>query len=50
MAFYLWYSKSNTTELEYDLYYTTLVHIQRHFSNLATKFNISKVVGGLRTI
>lgn len=45
LAFCQWYSKSNTIELEHDLYHTGLTHIHRHYTKATTKPKPSKIVG-----
>lgn len=45
LVFCQWYNKINTIKSEYNIYYTRLVRIQRHYAEFAVKSNTSKIVG-----
>lgn len=45
LAFCWWYGESNTTKSKYDLYYTRLMCIHRHYAKATVKTKASKIAG-----
>lgn len=45
LFFCWWYSESNTTESEYDLYHIVLLCIHRHYTKFIAKPKLSKIAG-----